>query len=84
MTLAKTEQVDLIEIVNNNVQVRTKTIVVEGDDVVATSYHRHVVVPGQDYSKEDKKVQDICKTVHTKDAIAAYLAQQDQYVASLS
>jgi hypothetical protein len=82
--LSKTEQVDSIEIVNDNVQVRTKTTVMDGDAVVSTSYHRKVIAPGQDYSKEDKKVQDICKTVHTKDAIAAYLAQQDQYVASLS
>lgn len=85
MALIKTETIDQIEVtLTNNVQVRTKTTVMDGDEVVATTYHRKVIVPGQDYSKEDKKVQDICKTVHTKEAIAAYLAQQDQYVASLS
>jgi hypothetical protein len=82
--LSKTEQVDLIEIVNDNVQVRTKTTIMDGNTVVSTSYHRKVISPSQDFSKEDKKVRDICTTVHTQEAIAAYLAQQDQYIASLS
>jgi hypothetical protein len=82
--LSKIEQVDLIEIVSDNVQVRTRTTVMDGDTVVSTSYHRKIILPGQDYSNEDKKVQDICATVHTQEAIAAYRAQQDQYIASLS
>jgi hypothetical protein len=82
--LSKTEQVDLIEIVFDNVQVRTKTTIMDGDSVVATSYHRKMILPGQNYSAEDVKVQNICATVHTQEAIAAYLAQQDQYIASLS
>ena len=76
MTLQKQIIIDSIEVVaNNSVQVRTKTAIVEDGKELSYSYHRHVVTPGQDYSQEDAKVQAICSTVHTPEAIAAYQAQ---------
>ena len=40
--------------------------------VIASEYVRHVVCPGDDYSKECEQVQAICKAVHTPEVIAAY------------
>ena len=73
--LEKQIAVDLVEVVGNNtVQVRTKTSIVEDGKELSFSYHRHSIMPGQDYSAEDTKVQAICAAVHTPEAIAAYEA----------
>jgi len=73
MALEKTVVVDLIETIENGcVQVRTKTAILEDGVQISGTFHRHVVVPGQDYSKEDPRVQAICAAVHTPEVVAAY------------
>ena len=75
--LEKVEVVDLIEALENNcVQVRTKTAFREDGVEVGSRFHRHVVVPGADYSGEDTRVQGVCAALHTAQAIAAYKAAQ--------
>ena len=67
--------VDLIEVVKSGViQVRTKTIIKEDDVEISSTLHRHIVVPGADYSGEDAKVQTIAASTHTAEVIAAYQA----------
>ena len=76
--LEKIEIVDLIEVVESGlVQVRTKTIVKENGVEISSKFHRHVVVPGADYSGEDAKVQAIAASIHTAEVIAAYQAAQE-------
>jgi hypothetical protein len=73
--LEKIVSVDLIEVVENGtIQVRTKTAIMEDGEQISGTFHRHVVVPGADYSTEDSKVQAICAAVHTAGVIAAYEA----------
>ena len=73
--LEKVQIVDRIEVVENGcVQVRTKTAIMEDGKQISSKFHRHVVAPGDDYSKEDARVQAICKATHTKDVVAAYEA----------
>jgi hypothetical protein len=75
MPLEKVVLVDLIEVVENgNVQVRTKTAIMEDGKQISGSFHRHVVSPGNDYSSEDARVQAICKATHTAAVVAAYKA----------
>lgn len=75
--LEKIKVIDLIETIENGcVQVRTKTSIVEDGKELSFSYHRHVVVPGADYSAEDARVQAICAAIHTADVITAYEASQ--------
>jgi hypothetical protein len=75
MTLEKKVVVDLIETIENgSVQVRTKTAITEDGVEISSKFHRHVVAPGNDYSGEDARVQDICTATHTSDVIAAYKA----------
>ena len=77
MALEKVISVDLIEVVESGVvQVRTKTAIKEDGVEITSQLHRHVVVPGQDYSAEDAKVQSICASIHTPEVIAAYEAAQ--------
>ena len=76
--LEKKITVDLTEIVENgNVQVRTKTSILEDGKQISEKFHRHVVLPGDDYSKEDARVQAICAVIHTPEVIAAYKAAQE-------
>jgi hypothetical protein len=75
MALEKIEVVDLIEVVENGtIQVRTKTVIKEDGMEISSKFHRHVVVPGADYSGEDAKVQAIAASIHTAEVIAAYQA----------
>ena len=76
--LEKQTVVDLIEIVENGtVQIRTCTRIMEDGEQISGTFHRHVVVPGDDYSAEDAKVQAICAAVHTADVVTAYQAEQE-------
>jgi hypothetical protein len=78
MALEKVTSVDLIEVVENgSIQVRTKTAIKEDGIEISSKFHRHVVVPGADYSAEDAKVQAIAASVHTAEVIAAYVASQE-------
>jgi hypothetical protein len=73
--LEKIISVDLIEVIENgSIQVRTKTAIKEDGAEISSKFHRHVVMPGDDYSAEDAKVQAICAAVHTPEVVAAYQA----------
>ena len=73
--LTKQTKVDLIEVIESGVvQVRTKTAIIEDGKEISSKFHRHVVVPGDDYSQEDDRVKAICQVTHTSEVIAAYQA----------
>ena len=75
MSLEKVISADLIEVVENGIiQVRTKTSIIEDGTEISSTFHRHVVVPGNDYSKQDARVQAICAATHTAAVVAAYKA----------
>lgn len=72
MALTKEVSADKIEVVttqdkdNNDVtvvQVRTATKVLEDGEVISSSYHRHVINSGDDYSTEPANVQAVCSAV---------------------
>jgi hypothetical protein len=73
--LEKVQIVDRIEVIESGVvQVRIKTAIMEDGEQISGTFHRHVVVPGADYSQEDAKVQAICAAVHTAAVVSAYKA----------
>ena len=75
--LEKIVSVDLIEVIENGcIQVRTKTAVKEDGVEISSKFHRHVVAPGDDYSKQDARVKAICAATHTAAVVAAYKAAQ--------
>lgn len=77
MGLSKTQVVDLIETLENGtVQVRTATRILDDGVVISSSFHRHVIVPGEDYSQEDPRVQLICNAVHTPEIVSKYQSEQ--------
>lgn len=77
MSLVKQIVIDSIDATENgSVNVRTATRVIEDGVQISVSYHRHVILPGQDYSAEDARVQAVCQAVQTSEVIAAYQAAQ--------
>ena len=73
--LEKVVSVDLIEVVENGcIQVRTKIAIMENGKQISSSFNRHVVAPGNDYSQEDAKVQAIAASIHTAEVITSYQA----------
>ena len=77
MALEKVQIVDRVEVLENGcVQVRTKTAIMEDGKQISGNFHRHVIAPGDDYAGEDARVQGICASLHTAQAIAAYKAAQ--------
>jgi hypothetical protein len=78
MALSKVISEDKIEIVGEfkAIQIRTKTAVIEDGVELSSSFHRHVVTAGDDYSNESAEVQAICELMHTDAVIAAFAASQ--------
>jgi len=83
MALEKIELVDRIEALENGtVQVRTAIRIMENGKQISGTFHRHVVAPGDDYSKEDTRVQGVCAALHTAEVVEAYkLAQINKTLA---
>lgn len=64
MSLTKTTTVDLIEVTqNNNIQVRTATIIKEDDTEISRSFHRHVLSPGDSLDGQDPRVVAIANAI---------------------
>ncbi len=75
MAITKELIVDRIEVLESGVvQVRTKTAIKEDGKEISSTFHRHVVAPGDSYTKEDARVQAICKATHTAAVVSAYKA----------
>jgi len=79
MALTKEITQDKIEIIGDfkSVQVRTATVIKEDGTELSRSFHRHVVLAGDDYSGESTEVQAICAAVHTDAVIAAKTAWEE-------
>lgn len=75
--ITKEVVVDRMEILEDGqVQVRTATKILEDGKEISRTYHRHVVNPGDDYSKEvSQRVKDVCGAVHSQSVINAYKAK---------
>jgi len=80
MALTEATIEDKIEVVDcqgwKAIQVRTATVISKDDVEVSRSFHRHVVMPTDDWSGESTEVKAMCDTFHTSDAIAACKAAQ--------
>ena len=75
--LEKVIVIDRIEVVESGVvQVRVCTRIMEDGKQISGTFHRHVVAPGDDYSKQDARVKAICAATHTAVVVAAYKAAQ--------
>ena len=73
MALEKHTVTDKIEVLENGtIQVRTATRVLEDGVALSSSFHRHVLVPGDDLSGQDAKVAAIATATWTPEVVTAY------------
>jgi len=64
MELTEITKVDQIEITENNqIQVRTATIILKDDVEITRTFHRHVLSQGDDITNEDLKVVAIANAI---------------------
>ena len=76
MTLASTNTIDKIEVLENGViQVRQAEIITKDGNEIARNFSRWVLSPGDDVSTQDDKVKAIATAVWTAEVISAYQAQ---------
>ena len=79
MALTKKVVVDQITVLEDGqMQIREVTRIMENGVELSTSYHRHVVAPGDDLDKEDGRVKAIAGVVHTPVVIAAFSANAEE------
>ena len=78
MALTKSIVVDSIEVIEDGqIQVRTRTDVLEDGVRLSHSFHRHVLAPGDSTSGQDARVIAIATATWTDAVIAAYIAARD-------
>jgi len=75
MALEKQVAIDKIEVLENGcIQVREITRIVEDGKELSASYHRWALVPTDDVSTQDPKVQAVANAVWTDSVKSAYQA----------
>ena len=81
MAITKRTEQDKIEVVGPHkmIQVRTATIIEEDGVEISRSFHRHVVAPDSDSSKESADVKAMVAQFHTDSVKAAYKKEQEEY-----
>ena len=79
MAITKRTEEDKIEVVGEfkMIQVRTATVIEEDGVEISRSYHRHVVGPNDDSSKESADVKAMVAQFHTDAVKAAYKKHQE-------
>jgi hypothetical protein len=75
MALKEKSVVDKIEVLLNGcIQVRRRDQIMKDGVEVASTFHRHVINPGDDTSAEDPRVAAIANATWTAEVVAAYQA----------
>ena len=79
MAITKRTEEDKIEVVGEfkMIQVRTATIIEEDGVELSRSFHRHVIAPDGDSSKESADVKAMVAQFHTDTVKAAYKKSQE-------
>ena len=75
MALEKTQVIGSMEIGElSQISVRTDTVIKDDGNEISRSFHRHVVVPTDDVSGEDARVQAVANSLWTDEVKAQYQA----------
>ena len=79
MAITKRTEEDKIEVVGEfkMIQVRTATIIEEDGVELSRSFHRHVIAPDDDSSKESADVKAMVAQFHTDTVKAAWKKHQE-------
>lgn len=79
MALTERTVTDLIEVLESgHLQVREANLVERDGVVIAKTFHRYVIAPGDDVSQKEQKIQGIAAAVWTPEILAAHQARTQQ------
>jgi len=67
------DQITVLE--DGQLQIRRADRVFRDGIEISQVYHRHVVIPGADLTREDPRVRSIGRAVHTEAVVNAYKAR---------
>lgn len=82
--LTEIKSIDQIVVTaHGDVTYREATQIMRGDELVAKTYHRTSLMPGQDLTGQPAQVVAICNTAWTPEVIAAYQAHMAAQVAKM-
>jgi hypothetical protein len=60
--LVEKKILDKIEIVNEkNIQVREAVLIEKNEQIIAKTFHRYILSPGDDLSEQPQKIKDIAE-----------------------
>tara|TARA_B100000131_G_scaffold196250_1_gene188644 strand:+ start:1563 stop:1829 length:267 start_codon:yes stop_codon:yes gene_type:complete len=54
--------------------IKTETLILKNQEILATNISKRIIYPGDDYSQEIDKIKSICEVVHSQDVIDKYLS----------
>ena len=54
--------------------IKTETLILKNQEILATNISKRIIYPGDDYSQEIDKIKSICEVVHSQDVIDEYLS----------
>lgn len=75
--LTETSIIDSINVTAvGHIEVRRADIVMRNGVEIAKTYHRHVLEPGADLSKQEDRVAAVARSVWTPELVAAYSAMK--------
>ncbi len=78
MSLTETKTIDQVTVAENGIVLyREATRIMRGDEVVAQTFHRTSLIPGQDLTGQPTNVVGICNVVWNPEVVAAYQAAQE-------
>ena len=79
MALTERTEIGSREVLSDGqIQVRVDTIIERDGEVVSRTYHRHVVAPGDDLTKEHPDVQRLAVIEHTPERIAEFKRKREE------
>lgn len=77
--MALTERIEIGRrevLADGQIQVRTDTVIEKDGVEISRAFHRHVLAPGQDLSKEHQCVVQLAKAEWTPEVVKAYRDKQ--------
>lgn len=76
MALTERKVVDLIEVLEKgHLQIREANVIEKDGVVVAKTFHRYVLTPGDDISDKEQRIKDIAAAVWTPEVLANFQNQ---------
>lgn len=77
MSLTERTITDLIEVLESGcLQVREANIIEKNGTVIAKTFHRYVLCPGDDVSGKEQKIQNIAAAVWTPEVLQNWQSRQ--------